>query len=155
MKNSIESVGIIEMIINYEDRQEISVFKNTVLLNGRYALARSLANQFQGTFNFYIVEMLFGNGGTQGGSPRYVYSNRDGFFGVTVLSKPVISTIDVSLPQQTIFTTVIKSDEAVGQTLNEMALKMANGLLFSMSTFPDLNKTSQMTITYNWKINFL
>ena len=39
--------------------------------------------------------------------------------------------------------------------LNEMALQMANGQLYSMTTFPDLNKTEDMQITFNWRLNFI
>jgi uncharacterized protein YabE (DUF348 family) len=99
--------------------------------------------------------MLFGNGGTVGGVPRFVHVEQNGLFGLQVLSKPVVSSIDISMPQQAIFTSVIAFDEAVSQTLNEMALQMANNDIFSMATFADLNKTSDMQITYNWKILFI
>ena len=67
-------------------------------------------------------------------------------FGVTRLSKPALSNIDGAMPTQVIFTSVIKYDEVVGVTLNEMALQMANGDLYSMTTFSDLNKTEDMQI---------
>jgi hypothetical protein len=67
----------------------------------------------------------------------------------------VLANIDNSIPTQAIFTSVIKFDEAVGVTLNEMALQMANSELYSMTTFPDLNKTADMQITFNWRLNFI
>ena len=136
------------------DKQIID-YPNAITLRGRYALAKALTNQIQGGFNYYITKMLFGNGGTVGGVPRFVHVEQNGLFGLQVLSKPVVSSIDISMPQQAIFTSVIAFDEAVSQTLNEMALQMANNDIFSMATFADLNKTSDMQITYNWKILFI
>ena len=99
--------------------------------------------------------MLFGDGGTQSGVKKYVNAGREGLFGVTRLSKPVISSIDGSIPTQVILTSVIKFDEIIGVTLNEMALQMADGDLYSMTTFADLNKTEDMQLTLNWKLNFV
>jgi hypothetical protein len=53
------------------------------------------------------------------------------------------------------FTSVIAFDDANGHNLNEMALRMYNGDLYSMATFPDLGKTSNMQITCNWRITML
>jgi hypothetical protein len=39
--------------------------------------------------------------------------------------------------------------------LNEMALQMANGDLYSMVSFPDLTKTSEMSIIWNWTLSFI
>jgi len=66
-----------------------------------------------------------------------------------------LANSDTSVTAQVIFTSVILFSEGVGLTLNEMALQMANGDLFSMTTFPDLNKTSDMQITFNWRLNFI
>jgi hypothetical protein len=76
-------------------------------------------------------------------------------FGVTRVSKPVISTIDPNISSQVIFTSVITKEEGNGYPLNEMALKMANDDLYSMVTFPDLNKTNSMQIVFNWRISFV
>jgi len=54
-----------------------------------------------------------------------------------------------------VFTSVLDYDEANGFQINEMALQMNNGDLYSMSTFADLNKTSSMQITWNWKLSFV
>lgn len=129
--------------------------ENTVLLTGRRALTKCLANAVGEVFEFYITRMLFGDGGTQSGVKKYVNAGREGLFGVTQLSKPILANIDSHIPTQAIFTSVIRFDEAVGLTLNEMALQMANGQLYSMTTFPDLNKTEDMQITFNWRLNFI
>jgi hypothetical protein len=99
--------------------------------------------------------MLFGDGGTSGGVPKYVDTSRNGLFGITRALKPVIVTIDPTLPSQVVFTSVLDYEEANGFQINEMALQMNNGDLYSMSTFADLNKTSSMQITWNWKLSFV
>lgn len=146
--------GFVQAIIDYEcgDR-EIIEFQNTILNSGREALASCLARNIGEGFNFYINRMLFGDGGTSDGSQKYVATSRNGLFGLTQASKPVIASIDPNIPSQVIFTSVISFSEANGAVLNEMALQMANGNLYSMVTFPDLTKTAQMQITWNWRIS--
>jgi hypothetical protein len=153
---NIQTKGDVEMILSYKDgREEIFDMRNTILLQGRRALAKCLSNQIGDKYQFYITRMIFGDGGTQSGVKKFVNAGRQGLFGVTRLSKPALSNLDNSVPAQVIFTSVIKFDEAVGVTLNEMALQMANGDLYSMITFPDLNKTEDMQITFNWRLNFI
>lgn len=150
------SHGDVEIIVENKKGERRSYLRpNTVLLSGRRSMARMLANDIGDSFQFYISRMIFGDGGTQDGVKKYVNANRDGLFGVTRISKPVLSNIDNSVPAQVIFTSVIKFDEGVGLTLNEMALQQANGNLYSMSTFPDLNKTEDLQITFNWRINYV
>lgn len=152
----LKPVGHVQMVIDYKSgRQEVSDFPNTVLRGGRRALALTLANQIGDDFQFYITRMLFGDGGTVSGVKKYVNSDRDGLFGVTRLSKPVLANMDTNINTQVIFTSVITYEEAVGVVLNEMALKMANGNLYSMTTFPDFTKTAQMQVTFNWRNNFI
>jgi hypothetical protein len=154
--DAIETRGDVEIILSWKDgKKDVLDVRNTVLLTGRRALAKSLANQIGEKFQFNIVRMLFGDGGTTNGVKKFVNAGREGLFGVTRLSKPALSNLDTSVPAQVIFTSVIKFDEAVGVTLNEMALQMANGQLYSMVTFPDLNKTEDMQITFNWRLNFI
>lgn len=154
--DQVKPVGNVWIIKDWKDgRRDITDVQNTVLLAGRRALANSLANSIGDSYQYYITRMLFGDGGTVDGVKRYVNAGRDGLFGTTRVSKPALSNIDGSIPTQVIFTSVIRYDEAVGVTLNEMALQMANGSLYSMTTFPDLNKTEDMQITFNWRLNFI
>lgn len=156
IETQIQTRGDVEIIAEWRDgRKEILDVRNTILLAGRRALAQALANAIGDSFQFYVTRMIFGDGGTQSGVKKFVNANREGLFGVTRLSKPALANIDNSVPAQVIFTSVIKFDEAVGLTLNEMALQMANGNLYSMTTFPDLNKTEDMQITFNWRLNFI
>lgn len=156
MNESISTTGFVSGTIEYKDgtKKEFS-FKNTVLSKGRQALASSLARSFRGEYEFYISRMIFGNGGTSGGSKKNVNTNRNGLFGSEIASKPVLSNVDSVLPNQVIFTSVLRFNEANGSALNEMALQMANGDLYSMVTFADLNKTSEMQITFNWRLSFV
>jgi hypothetical protein len=154
--DAYKTVGAVERIVEYKDgRRVVDNVRNTILKQGRRAFALSLANQIGDSFDFYITRMLFGDGGTANGEKKYVNSDRNGLFGVTRLSKPVLSNIDANASTQVIFTSVIKYDEAVGVTLNEMALQMSSGDLFSMTTFPDLTKTEEMQITFNWRISMV
>jgi hypothetical protein len=152
----IKTAGEVERIIEYADgRKDVLVFRNTILRKGREALAASLANEIGDSYDFYISRMLFGDGGTNGGETKFVNTNRNGLFGIARASKPVISSIDPEIPSQVIFTSVIAFSEANGYILNEMALQMNNEDLYSMVTFPDLSKTEQMQITWNWRLSFV
>lgn len=156
IETNLKVIGEVDLCIDYKDgKQKFINFPNTVLNNGRKALALTLANQLGDDFSFYIVRMLFGDGGTQDGVKRYVNHNRNGLFGVTRLSKPVLANINSTISTQVIFTSVITYEEVVGVVLNEMALQMANGDLYSMATFPDLTKTAEMQITFNWRISIV
>lgn len=158
--------GDVECKIRYRDGyEETKLFKanqgllwdkkNTLLRNGKVAWAKSLANDIEDPYDFYITSMVFGSNGATASTPKYVDESRTGLFGTTLLTKNVISSIDEAAPTTTIFTSVIAFDEAVGNVLNEMALKMKNGQLYSMLTFPDLNKTSQFELIFNWRISIL
>lgn len=156
---NIRLTGEVQAIIDYRDGSQkiidYSEIPNTVLRDGRIILARTLANKIGTTFSFYVTRMVFGDGGTQGGVKRYVNYDRNGLFGTTRLSKPVVATIDPNLPTQVIFTSVITFEDIVGVAISEMALQMNNGDLYSMTTFPDLTKTADMQITWNWRLNFV
>jgi hypothetical protein len=156
MNDTVRPIGDVEILTEYRNgTRECSFVPNNVLLTGRRALTNSLAGNIDDTYQFFINRMLFGDGGTQSGVKKYVDAGRNGLFGVTQVSKPVLANIDTYIPTQAIFTSTIKYDEAVGVTLNEMALQMANGDLYSMTTFPDLSKTEDMQITFNWRLNFI
>jgi phage-related tail fiber protein len=151
----IRPKGEIEMTIKHLDSTESICFHNTVLRKGREALASSLANTFGDSYNFFISRMLFGDGGTSGGVPKFVDTARNGLFGITRAVKPIIVTIDPNIPSQIVFTSVLDYDEANGFQINEMALQMNNGDFYSMSTFADLNKVSSMQLTWSWRISFV
>ena len=153
--DEIKSKGQIEIVIeDTNGNVETKVYNNTILVTGRNALASVLANQIGDSFTFYIDRMLYGGSGTSGGVPKYVSTSRNGLFGATLANKPVIATIDPAIPSQVTFTSVLSFDDA-NTTLNEIALRMNNEDLYSMATFPDLNKTNSVQITFNWRISFV
>lgn len=157
MSDKLKTNGEVEMIITYSDDRpdEISTFNNTVVLKGREALAKSLANVVGNTYDFFISRMLFGDGGLQGDSPKFIEAARNGLFGTTRASKGILATVDSNDTTQVVFTTVLTFTEANGYALNEMALQMNNNDFYSMVTFPDLTKTSSMQITWNWRLSFV
>lgn len=148
--------GVVQMITEFRDgTKETREFPNTILRKGREALARSLANDVGSSYDYFISRMLFGDGGTSGGTLKSVETQRNGLFGITRASKPVISNVDANIPSQVIFTSVLTFDDANGYAINEMALQMSNGDLYSMVTFADLNKTEVMQVTFNWRLSFV
>jgi hypothetical protein len=156
LNDSITLKGNIRAIIEDDiEGMRTICFHNDVLKTGREAIAAALANQVGSTFEFYINRMLFGDGGTNGGVPKIVNENRNGLFGVTRVNKPIIATIDPTNPAKVSLTSVVTRSEGNGYALNEMALQMANGDIYSMATFEDLNKTSSMQITWVWDLTFI
>lgn len=153
----IKPKGIVTRSIEYKDGSvEIEEFENNVLFKGREALAACLANELGDNFEFYISRMIFGDGGTDSnGVRKSVSSTRNGLFGTTKLSKPVFSTINPSVPSQVIFSSVITFDELNDVTINEMALQMKSGDLYSMTTFGDFTKTSFMQLSWSWRLTFV
>lgn len=158
MNEFVELKGYVTGKIEYAcGKIETIEFPNAILNTGRQAVAASLGRKIGDAFNFYINRMEFGDGGTTDGTTtKYVSAERNGFFGTTRASMPVIATIDQSVPSQVIFTSVLPFiSDANGYSLNEMSLKMATGNLYSMVTFPDLTKTQQMQITWSWRLSFI
>ena len=155
---AIQCKGEVKMTIEWDDgRIEKQLFRNTVLRDGRKALAASLGNEFGNNYDYFISRMIFGDGGTSGGVPKFISEDRSGLFGSTILRKPIISTLDPSDLTQVIFTSVVARNEAVGQTINEMALEMNTNprTLYSMITFAGFSKTSAMQITWTWRISYI
>lgn len=151
-----EARGDVDITIEYQDGTiESKTLQNTVLQRGKQALAKALTNEVNDPFDFYAQSMVFGTNGTSSGTPRFVDSSRTGLFGTTLLTKNIISSREDSAPTTSIFTSVITFDEGNGYALNEMGLKLKNGDLYSMITFPDLNKTSTIQLTFNWRVSFL
>ena len=154
IEDIIQCNGEIEMTTEWEDgKTEHHVF-NTVLLEGRKALAASLANSYGDNYDYFISRMAFGEGGKSGGVPKYVTEERTGLF-TSVIEKGVIANIDPNDLSQVVFTSVLSRDDANGYTINELGLKMNSGLFYSMSTFGGFAKTSQMQVTFTWRLSFI
>lgn len=156
MKESTSCRGDVELVLESKDGSvQVIEFRNAILRTGREALALSLANRVGDDFDFFINRMLFGDGGTTGGVPKTVSADRNGLFGSTRVSKPVIANIDPNNSTQVIFTSVLSYDEGNNFTLNEMALQLHTGDLYSMATFPGITKTPQIQVTFNWRLSFI
>lgn len=155
-EESLGCRGDVEALIQFRDGSIKNIgFRNTILRKGREALVLSLANRIGDDFEFFISRMLFGDGGVVGSSPKSVSTDRNGLFGSTRVCKPVIANIDPNNASQLILTSVVSFDEGNGFSLNEMALQMNTGDLYSMATFPGVTKTQQMQITWNWRLSFI
>lgn len=147
--------GIIATIEYKHKPKEVYRFPNTVLTKGRESLANFLVDQ-NAQKSVFVQNMLFGDGGVDKERiKRTVEADRNALYGITRVSKPVIAQIDPLVRTQAIFTAVITFEEANGYSLNEMALQLNTGDFFSMATFPDLGKTDQMQITWNWRLSFV
>lgn len=157
VSESIKQEGDIEIIIDYiNGKQERRYMKNTILKTAKVANAKGLVNDISTPFDYYIEKMIFGTNGTVGdGTPKFVEDSRNGLFGTTLLSKNIISSLNDQAQNQAIFTAVITFSEGNGNIINEMALKMKNGDLYSMVTHGGITKTSSMQITFNWRLSFV
>ena len=117
---------------------------------------------FDDDFDFFISKMIFGDTGANSGVPKQVLDSMDSLFGPAVSVRPVIANIDPNNETQVVFTAVIPFDDiSNNKTINEMALKL-NGApggsgdgLYSMATFAGISKTTQMQITWNWRLSFI
>jgi hypothetical protein len=156
MNEEVKSLGFIDIKIENLNlvSQEYTI-KNTVLRSGRYALAKTITNDTGEYANLFVEKMVFGINGIESAKPKIVNPDRNSLFGPVVADKYVLSTIDPSSQTQAIFTTVLGLNDGNGYSLNEMALLMNNGDYYSMATFPDINKTDQIQITFNWRINYI
>lgn len=155
--DDILSKGTVKMIVQNLEGEIIDqkIFNNAVLRTGREAMAASLANKYGPSYENYVSHMIFGDGGQDGEDLKYVDSTRNGLFGVTRVSKSVVSVIDSTNKYQVTFNAVLSYEDGNGYVLNEMALQLENGDLFSMATFGGISKTSSMQITWQWAISFL
>ena len=156
IETKLRPKGDVEAVIDYKNgEQDIICFHNTVLTHGKAILALTLAGEIGQAFEFFICQMTFGNNGTVSGVPRFVDAGRDGLFGPAVITKNTIAFIDPTNPTQVIFTAILTFDDAVGVALSEMGLLFSDTSFYSVATFGDITKTSQMQITWNWKLTFV
>ena len=148
--------GEVDVIINHKDgRSENFTIQNAILTAAKNAHANAICNNIGATFQFYVSNMIFGTNGTLNGAPKVVDSSRNGLFGPTLVSKQVSSTVNPQMLNQAIFTAVVGFDEGNGNIINEMALMMKNGDLYSMVTLGGISKDSSIQIVFNWRISYL
>lgn len=158
VEENMEMQGDVEIIIqNRNGEQNILWWKNAILTNAKEAQANALCNNIGQSYQFYIEKMIFGTNGqlTVGGARRTVSVGMNGLFGSTLVSKNVLSTVNPQKRNQAIFTAVIGFEEGNGSIINEMALVMKNGDLFSMVTSGGISKDSSVQFIVNWRISSL
>ena len=148
--------GEVEIVVTRRDgTSERFKKKNKILKTGRAAMAKAISNSFGGNFQLFVSTVTFGDGGTDGGTPKFIDETRTSLFGSAVANKPIIATIDDASQSAVTFTSVLTFDDANGSTINEMALKMNNGDYFSLLTFGGIAKDDEMQVIFNWVINML
>lgn len=147
------ALGYVNVVIEDTDSKKNLCQYNTILKSGKNAMADSLSGEIGSVFQAYGQRMLFGNNGTVSGVSRYVDEGRTSLFGPTVIAKSVNTVRDSSDPKVS-FVSVLTKDDAVGIAIDEMALELASGDLYSMLTMGQINKTSTMQITFTWTFIF-
>jgi hypothetical protein len=156
LEEQIKAKGDVEIIIDYVNgKKDTLLIKNAILKRSKEASVKGLVNQIGGEWSFYIEKMIFGTNGRSMGVPKVVEDSRNGLFGPTLLSKNISAIVNPNISTQAIFTTVVTSSEGNGNTIDELALQMKNGDLYSMTTFGGISKTSSMQITFNWRLSFV
>lgn len=156
MNELIKSQGIVTIsTVDKSGEIKKQIVRNKILRTGRIALAKTLANDFGSSFDYFINAMSWGNGGTSGGNLRYIDDTTTGFFGTSLLTKATINSINPDTPTQVVFTSVIGFDEINGNVISEAALKLRNLDFYSMVTFGDITKTSSMQLIFDWEISFV
>ena len=171
MKNtdSLKANGSIKVDIIYGNgKKYIHEFDNTVLITGREALAKALTNTL-GTCpaatttstgelvpSLYINAMVFGSQGVDGsGTPKVVSPARPSLYGPIVVSKGVNSYVDGTVTTNAVFVATLLFGDAVGYSINEMALQLSDNSLYSMVTYPSLVKSADMQVTFTWTLSFV
>lgn len=139
--------GTIHLKIKQKNKIKLIKFSNHVTLKGLENLINLLLNEQA----FAIKEVVFGDGGTNKGKPKEI---GDSLYGTIRLTKDVIIQKDPEDFRQLIILINISKQEANGQILNEMGLRLSNGDYFSLATFPDIHKEKDMSLTWIWIIAF-
>jgi len=157
LASDVTAVGEIDVVARRNGKVLwTDTVKNAVLTTGKQALARSLAGDIGQAYDFYVCKMLFGTNGTDGGGkPKIVNVDRTALFGPVAVAKAVSAIVDPNVRSRVIFTAVLLDSDAVGETINELALQMYNGDLYSMATRGGIAKDALTQLTFNWKVNFL
>jgi hypothetical protein len=112
----------------------------------RKFVANLLANE--------VIEVVWGDGGTERGVPREVTPNQKNLFGIIRLTKKILPKISKDDPGTVIFDLLVNSDEANGFVLNEFGLKAKNGDFWRIGTFNDVKKEEDLEISFTIQLKF-
>jgi len=147
--------GSLEILIDDNGSFDRKIVENTVLVNGKNAVVKSLGYDIGGSFQFYVDRMLFGDGGEESDVPKRVDPTNTALFGNIRANVSANASFSPDVLNQVVFTSVLSKSHAVGHRLNEAALQLANGNLFSMLTFSGIPKSDTMTLTFNWTLTVI
>lgn len=151
MRSEVKIKGRIVAEIKENGKVKVLEFPNNVLSSGK----KWMANCAIAENSVYISHMIFGDGGVEEDREKEVDPSQSNLFGVTRASTKVIAQINPEVPNEVIFTGVLGFEDGVGHNLNEMALQLSNGELFSMATFAGTSKTDQMEASWSWYVCFV
>lgn len=150
---NIKAIGPIHLIIEEDGKNKKELFfTNRVLRSGHTTLCKYLINEQED--KPYISEIIFGDGGAEGRTPKKIHPDRKTLFGITKLNKEIVAQIDPEDLSTLVIAVVVEKNEANDCMINEIALKMSNGDLFSMATFSGFEKTEKMRLTWIWRVLF-
>lgn len=147
LEEKVPVKGVIEVKIESQSLIMNLCFNNKVLKAGKKSLVQAVSGQTPPL----ITHMIFGNGGYSQGQLSTVTEDRNELFGVAQANKKVIGQVDDT---QSMYVAALEKDECNDSPINEIALQMSTGDLFSLATFPDLVKNNEMKITFKWKLIF-
>lgn len=146
-----KATGDVQIIVKTKNQPTIIINHHNKILRGAKVMATdALLNDFGDAFLGYVNAVIIGTNGVESGSPKVVDETRTGLFGTTLLTKPVIASRDETT--RGVFTFSIGFDEGNGEDINEMALVMADGTLYSMTCFGSISKDDSKSIVCNWYV---
>jgi hypothetical protein len=154
VKDYIKTIGQISLIIKQGGQKSQFSFQNQLLNGGRRFLISNLLQRPSST-SIFLKNMLFGDGGAVNDDVKPVVPEMEQMFGVTRMKKEAVVQINPEIPTQLLLTVIVPENEGNDFALNEMALELSDGTLFSLATFPSFNKTDQMELTWLWSVFFV
>ena len=135
-------------------------YHNNVLNVGRRALLRGLSGiQASDTvFNTCVV----GDGGAYLNGSEYVERqvtrDRDGLFGVERDTLAVVSRVNEDangMPYAVVSCVLGAESSANGSLVSELGLTLKSGAMYALMTWPGTQKTSSISIGFDWLVFFL
>ena len=135
-------------------------FHNNVLNVGRRALLRGLSG-IQ-TSDIIFDTCLVGDGGAYLNGSEYVERqvtrDRDGLFGTARDTLAVISRVNEDangMPYAVVSSVLGAESTANGTLVSELGLTLKSGAMYALMTWPGTQKTSSISIGFDWLVFFL
>jgi hypothetical protein len=151
-QDSVLMSGDLEIIVRQINTQKILRtirIKNTITFEGTSSLVRLLAQDGVVLTDYQIDTLKVGSNGTPP-------TRGDAALGTLVLSKTLTSgnRLQSLTTSELIIQTQLGPLDAVGSTLREVGLFFKNGVLAARQIYPEILKTSLITVSYTWRIGF-